>query len=257
MSAVEKPQRVLLNGGELIASFIRAERRRGLTDSSAEKYGEIIRTFADHDRSVALFDRTTEHVVLWLHDRTHQLSPRTRHVYLTALHSFYLWATAGEPVLGPPKTARSYRTIQLADVALEALARHVEAFGTGEGGLVLHEVGRPVRRQRFGKVWRALRRRAGQADPECAACEGTGQVKADRCACVWIGAATARFHDTRHTYASVLLSGGVSVAAAADYLGHSPAVLLKTYAHLIPADHDRARAVVQKAFTQRGEVAIV
>lgn len=34
----------------------------------------------------------------------------------------------------------------------------------------------------------------------------------------------ARYHDTRHTYASTLLSGGVSVAAAAEYLGHSPAV---------------------------------
>jgi integrase len=58
----------------------------------------------------------------------------------------------------------------------------------------------------------------------------------------------ARFHDTRHTFASTLLSGGVSVAAAADYLGHSPAVLLQTYAHLMPADHERARSVVQSAF---------
>lgn len=71
-------------------------------------------------------------------------------------------------------------------------------------------------------VWDQLRRRAGL--PE------------------------ARFHDTRHTYASVLLSGGVSVAAAAEYLGHSPAELLRTYAHLMPADHDRARSVVQSAF---------
>jgi integrase len=31
------------------------------------------------------------------------------------------------------------------------------------------------------------------------------------------------FHALRRTYASTLLSGGVSVAAAADYLGHSPA----------------------------------
>jgi hypothetical protein len=46
----------------------------------------------------------------------------------------------------------------------------------------------------------------------------------------------------------VLLSGGVSVAAAAEYLGHSPAVLLSVYAHLVPADHDRARAVIAAAF---------
>ena len=71
-----------------------------------------------------------------------------------------------------------------------------------------------MRRQYFGSVWQKLRERAGL--PE------------------------ARFHDTRHTYTSVLLSGGVSVAAAAEYLGHSPAVLLSVYAHLLPADHDRA-----------------
>jgi hypothetical protein len=42
----------------------------------------------------------------------------------------------------------------------------------------------------------------------------------------------------------------VSVAAAADYLGHSPAELLRTYAHLVPADHERARSVVQAAFAK-------
>jgi hypothetical protein len=40
------------------------------------------------------------------------------------------------------------------------------------------------------------------------------------------------------------------VAAAADYLGHSPAELLKTYAHLVPADHERARSVVHAAFAK-------
>ena len=39
--------------------------------------------------------------------------------------------------------------------------------------------------------------------------------------------------------------------AVAEYLGHSPAELLKTYAHLMPADHDRARAV-QGAFDSQG-----
>ena len=64
---------------------------------------------------------------------------------------------------------------------------------------------------------------------------------------------TARFHDTRHTFASTLLSGGVSVAAAADYLGDSPALLMSTYAHLMPADHDRARTAVQSAFAELTE----
>jgi integrase len=133
----------------------------------------------------------------------------------------------GEPAFGPPKTSRSRRTIPLADVAVEELAAHLAEHGTGVTGLVLHEDGQLISRQRFGRIWRALRTRA--------------ELPA------------ARFHDTRHTYASTLLSGGVSVAAAADYLGHSPAVLLGTYAHLMPADHERARAVVQAAFTRAAE----
>lgn len=59
--------------------------------------------------------------------------------------------------------------------------------------------------------------------------------------------------DCRLTCASTLLSGGVSVAAAADYLMATPPVVLKTYAHLMPADHDRARAVVQAAFARPTE----
>jgi integrase len=132
-------------------------------------------------------------------------------------------STAAEPTFGPPKTKRSYRTIPLADPVLEELAHHLERHGTGRDGLLLHGVdGRPIRRQWFGDVWRTVRDRAGLPD--------------------------ARFHDTRHTYASVLLSGGVSVAAAAEYLGHSPAVLLGVYAHLMPAEHDRARSAVAAAF---------
>ena len=134
------------------------------------------------------------------------------------------------------RTARAW----LADAVVEALARHVELHETGSDGLVLHtSKGQPVDRKRFGDVWRGLRTAAVEAvDLE-------DDAAADR---LRARLAAARFHDTRHTFASTLLSGGVSVAAAAEYLGHSPAVLLTTYAHLVPADHDRARSVVQTAF---------
>ena len=79
-----------------------------------------------------------------------------------------------------------------------------------------------MRRQRFGSTWRTLRKDAGLP--------------------------AAKFHTARHTFASTLLSAGVPVPAVAEYLGHSPGVLLGTYAHLMPADHDRARSAVQAAF---------
>ena len=133
----------------------------------------------------------------------------------------------GVTEFGPLKTPRSYRTVPLADVALSALAAHVERFGTGVDGLLLHEDGRAVHASRFVKLWQQTRRRAGLP--------------------------AARFHDARHTYASVLLSDGVPVPAAAEYLGDSPAVLLGTYAHLMPDDHDRARSAVDAAFARRTE----
>lgn len=128
----------------------------------------------------------------------------------------------GEPVeLGVPKTDRSYRTVPLAGFVVDAIAEHVEEYGTGTYGLVLHHNGEPIRRATFGKFWRQTREKAGLE---------------------------TRFHDCRHFFASTLLSQGVPVAATADYLGHSAAVLLSTYAHLIPEDHDRARGAVEAAF---------
>jgi integrase len=130
----------------------------------------------------------------------------------------------GEPIgLSVPKSDRSYRTVPLSGFVVDAIAAHVEQFGTGEYGVILHHNGMPVRRAPFGKFWTRTREAANLS---------------------------TRFHDCRHFYASTLLSQGVPVAATADYLGHSPAVLLATYAHLIPEDHDRARGAVEAAFNK-------
>lgn len=114
--------------------------------------------------------------------------------------------SGGLPVsFGPLETANSYRTVSLADSTVTALAARLEARGTGVDGLLVHDDGRAVNAARFGYLWRPGRQRA-EVSP------------------------TARFHDTRHTFASVLLSEGVSVAAAAEYLGDTPSVVLGTYA---------------------------
>lgn len=88
--------------------------------------------------------------------------------------------------------------------------------------MLLDPAGLPVTSGRFGHEWRRGVRRAG--------------------------APGLRFHDLRHTFASTLLSRGVSVKAVADWLGHaSPAVTLSTYAHLMPTDEGVARAVLDAA----------
>ena len=58
-------------------------------------------------------------------------------------------------------------------------------------------------------------------------------------------------HQLRHTYASMLLDGGVSIRAVSEYLGHAdPGFTLRTYAHLMPDTEDRARAVLDAALVE-------
>jgi integrase len=52
------------------------------------------------------------------------------------------------------------------------------------------------------------------------------------------------WHDLRHHHASVLLSHGVSPALVAERIGDDVKTLLTTYAHVIRADDDRVRAIV-------------
>lgn len=42
------------------------------------------------------------------------------------------------------------------------------------------------------------------------------------------------WHDMRHTAATLLLQAGIPPVVVAGILGHSPAVLMSTYAHALP-----------------------
>jgi integrase len=128
------------------------------------------------------------------------------------------------PALEAPKTKSSFRTIPLAGFVVDALAAHLAEHGAGDSGVVLHwPDGGLVDSNRFGYAWRAARRKVGVPDVD--------------------------YHDLRHTFASTLLSHGVSVKAVSEWLGHaSPVVTLTTYAHLMPQDDDRARAALDGAF---------
>jgi len=61
-------------------------------------------------------------------------------------------------------------------------------------------------------------------------------------------------HVTRHTFASELLSKGLSLAKVAALLGDTQEVVLKTYSHFMPGDDDRARQIMN-AFFAAPEVA--
>ena len=53
------------------------------------------------------------------------------------------------------------------------------------------------------------------------------------------------FHVLRHTFASVVLHAGETVAKLADWLGHAdPAFTLRTYIHFLPKSGSRGVAAL-------------
>ena len=123
--------------------------------------------------------------------------------------------TSGGLLVGGPLPRHQCR-------GLVHLAGHLRRFPAEPGELVLRSpAGLPLDSDRFGHQWRGACRSAGVP--------GLG------------------YHALRHTFASTLLSR-VSVKAVADWLGHaSPTIALATYAHLMPADEEVARAVLDAA----------
>lgn len=108
----------------------------------------------------------------------------------------------------------------LPQVVGATLASHLERHPSGEGGLIFtNEHGDPIRRNRFGEVWRKT---------------------VDE-----IDLAGLRFHDLRHFYASLLIRHGESVKVVQARLGHASASeTLDTYSHLWPDNEERTRAAV-------------
>jgi integrase len=130
---------------------------------------------------------------------------------------------AGSGAFAPLKTRASYRTVPLPRVVIDALAEHLHRWQTEPDGLVfVDDQGRPLRRNRFGEVWRRARVEVGLP-------EGV------------------TFHDLRHFYASLLIRHGESVKVVQARLGHASAVeTLDTYSHLWPDSEDRTREAVDE-----------
>lgn len=140
-------------------------------------------------------------------------------------------------VLAPPKTKHSQRKIALSKtVALPALKVHRARQAEGrlavgpdwqEQGLVfpspLGEIRMPARLYyQFKKLLRIAK-------------------LPDR-----------RFHDLRHTAATILLLRGVNIKLVSEMLGHADiALTLRVYGHLLPHTHEQAAAMMDEIFKRR------
>ena len=60
----------------------------------------------------------------------------------------------------------------------------------------------------------------------------------------------ATCHTLRHSFATHLLEGGVSIRQVSDYLGHSTLQSTLIYLHLTEVSETKGRAVQQRLFDQ-------
>jgi integrase len=122
----------------------------------------------------------------------------------------------GRIVVGPPKTARSVRTIALDRTTVAALRRHRQALERLEGG--------PSYRD-SGFVFTGLR---GDPAPDRLS-------RTFRQLTVETGMPPIRLHDLRHGAATPALSAGVDLRVVQDMLGHCSIVLTAdTYTSVLP-----------------------
>jgi integrase len=126
----------------------------------------------------------------------------------------------GEFIENAPKSLAGNRTVTLPRMAIDALRDHYKRMmveGTLGAEYVFHtHSGEPlwrsnVRRKSLGPILKAAKLPA------------------------------MRFHDLRHSSASILLASGENPKVVAQRLGHDVTMLMKTYAHVLPG-MDKAAA---------------
>jgi integrase len=134
-----------------------------------------------------------------------------------------LYRVKGRWVVSEPKTARGRRLVTLPALAVQALRQLEERLRAGElweeNGLVFaNQLGRPIEKQNLLRrsFWPLLER---------------------------AGLPRIRFHDLRHTAASLLLSQGVHPKVVQERLGHATiAITMDTYSHVMPSLQREAAA---------------
>jgi len=139
----------------------------------------------------------------------------------------------GKLTMRPPKTAAGRRRIPLTTETVEALKAHSASQADHIASrrdyqhndlVVCREDGSPWHPSSFAASWTRARDAAG---------------------------VSVRFHDLRHTHASLLLSSGAHPKALQERLGHaSAAFTMNVYAHLLPGVQEEAVVNLEEMLRQ-------
>jgi integrase len=144
-----------------------------------------------------------------------------------------LTRSGGKVVFGEPKTKKSRRTIRLTPQAVEALRSHLDCQlrdmeilrdrYRDQGLVFTTDTGAPINPSNLRqRSFAPLLKRAGLPH--------------------------MRFHDLRHTCATLLLSRGVHPKFVQELLGHATiAITLDTYSHVIPSMGDATARAMEDA----------
>jgi integrase len=131
----------------------------------------------------------------------------------------------------PPKTARSRRRVELSASVVAALSAH--------------KVATIEERWRAGQLWQdhdlVFPNVFGRPR------SGSNIVRAFHPLLASAGLPRIRFHDLRHTAATLMLGRGVHPKLVSDMLGHaSVGITLDTYSHSLPSMHREAAQVMEE-----------
>lgn len=141
----------------------------------------------------------------------------------------------GRPVFTTPKTAKGRRQVRLTAGAAEALRHHrkrqledrerVARMWQDHGLVFATEIGTPLNRHNLcRRSFKPLLKKAGLLE--------------------------IRFHDLRHTCATLLLTKDVHPKIVQELLGHATiAVTLDTYSHVMPGMGDAAAGAMDEALS--------
>ncbi|MCW5829294.1 MAG: site-specific integrase [Deltaproteobacteria bacterium] len=133
----------------------------------------------------------------------------------------------GEFSIGEPKTAQSNRQVRLPEIAVQVLKVHKEkmlAEGNISAPVFCDSDGGYIRKSNL------LRR------------DFRGILKAAKLPMI-------RFHDLRHTFATLSIAEGVPIKVIQEALGHSSVTLtLGTYSHVLPSMQEEAVTKLNRLF---------
>lgn len=136
--------------------------------------------------------------------------------------------------LGPPKTKKSRRTISLPPSLVRDIRPLVESAKPGQHVFRTTYDG-PIRHSTFWEFWDTALTSLKQEKDDV---KVPRYPKDDR----------PRIHDMRHTHASLMLAGGMSIYELSRRLGHeSIQTTIDRYSHLVPDAHFRAIDIAERA----------